>query len=197
MPYLPLSIDIHGRTTLVVGGGPVALRKAKTLLDAGACVNVVALSLDHDLEEQWSATGVSVKLAPFKPADLEDVFLAIAATNDSAVNDRIARAARQRGILVAVANAPDSGNCTFPALLRRGDLEIAVSTGGRCPAFAVLVRDRIARLIGNSYGSALEQLAAEREKLLTEGNSSTYNAKIVRLLAQRLIEELSDHKDVT
>jgi precorrin-2 dehydrogenase/sirohydrochlorin ferrochelatase len=80
--------------------------------------------------------------------------------------------------------------------LRRGALEISVSTGGRCPAFAVLVRDCIARLIGDDYGIALGQLAAEREKLLTEGNSSTYNGKIVRSLAQRLIDELSDHKDV-
>jgi len=196
MPHLALNIDMHGRTTLVVGGGPVARRKVKTLMDAGASVKVVALSLDTDLAEQWTLAGVSVRLAPFEPADLEGVFLAVAATDDAEVNHRIARAARQQGILVAVANAPDSSNCSFPALLRRGSLEIAVSTGGRCPAFAVLVRDRIARLFGDDYGVALEQVATEREKLLTEGNSSTYNGKIVRSLAQRLIDELSDHKDV-
>jgi len=196
MPHLPLNIDMHGRTALVVGGGPVARRKVKTLLDSGAHVNVVALSLDHDLAELWASAGVSVRLSPFEPADLEGVFLAIAATDDAETNNRVAREARQRDILVAVADAPDSGNCTFPAILRRGALEIAVSTGGRCPAFAVLVRDCIARLLGDDYGVALEQLAAAREKLLTEGNCSTYNAKIVRALAQRLIEELSDHKDV-
>jgi len=195
MPHLPLNIDMHGRTALVVGGGPVALRKVQALLNAGADVNVVALSLDPELAEQWSSTGISVSLAAFEPDALEGVFLAVAATDDARVNNRIALAARQRGILVAVADAPDSGDCTFPALLRRGDLEIAISTGGRCPAFAVLVRDRIARLIGDEYGAALEQLALAREKLLTEGNSSTYNKKIVRALAQRLIEELSDNKD--
>lgn len=196
MPHLALNIDMHGRTALVVGGGPVARRKVKTLLDAGVRVNVVALSLDRDLAEQWAAAGVSVRLAPFEPADLEGIFLAVAATDDAGVNQRIAREARQRDLLVSVADAPDSGNCTFPALLRRGALEIAVSTGGRCPAFAALVRDSIAGLIGDEYGAALEQLAAEREKLLTEGNGSTYNGKIVRSHAQRLIEELTDNKDV-
>jgi len=196
MPHLALNIDMHGRTALVVGGGPVARRKVKTLLAAGVRVNVVALSLDRNLAEQWTAAGVSVRLAPFEPADLEGIFLAVAATDDAEVNQRIAREARQRDLLVSVADAPDSGNCTFPALLRRGALEIAVSTGGRCPAFAALVRDSIAGLIGDEYGAALEQLAAEREKLLTEGNGSTYNGKIVRSHAQRLIEELTDNKDV-
>lgn len=195
MPHLPLNIDMHGRTALVVGGGPVALRKVRALRNAGARVDVVALSLDPDLVDQWTSIGASVKLAAFEPDALEGVFLAVAATDDALVNSRIAMAARQRGIMVAVADAPDSGDCTFPALLRRGELEIAISTGGRCPAFAVLVRDRIARLIGDEYGDALEQLALAREKLLTEGNGSTYNKKIVRSLARRLIEELSNNKD--
>ncbi len=89
-----------------------------------------------------------------------------------------------RGILVAVADNPAAGDCTFPAILQRGDLEIAVSTGGRCPTFAVDVRDCIAEHIGDEYGMILDQLAAEREKLLTNGSSSTYNTAGFTLACQ-------------
>ena len=196
MPHLTLNIDMHDRTALVVGGGAVACRKVRSLLDSGADVTVVTICLNHDLAQMQTSGGVSVRIAPYETADLEGVFLAVAATNDREVNKKIASDARQRGILVAVADAPKSGNCTFPAILRRSDLEIAVSTGGRCPAFAVQVRDRIAGLIGAEYGAALTQLAAEREKLLTAGSSSTYNSKLVRSHAQRLMAELTDHKEV-
>jgi len=115
----------------------------------------------------------------------------VAATDDAEVNRRVAADARRRGILVAVADTPELGTCAFPAVLRRGNLEIGVSTGGRCPAFALLVRDLLAGVIGDDYGIALERVASEREKLLTEGNDSTYNSPLVRAIAQRLIEELT------
>ena len=94
-------------------------------------------------------------------------------------------------MFVVVADAPEQGNCIFPAILRRGDLEVSVSSNGRCPAFAAQVRDVIAGIIGEEYGVALGHLAAEREKLLTEGNHSTYNASIMRALSERLITELT------
>jgi precorrin-2 dehydrogenase / sirohydrochlorin ferrochelatase len=195
MPHLPLNIDMNNRTSLVVGGGAVASRKVKVLLDAGAGVHVVALSLGRDLADLWSEGSITARIASYDPADLEGVFLVIAATDSAEANRTIARDARKRGVLIAVADAPESGNCTFPALLRRGGLEIAVSTGGRCPAFASLVRDHIAGVIGDDYGAVLEQLAEEREKLLTEGNSSPYNAVIMRSLAQRLMSQMPTHKE--
>lgn len=195
MPHLPLNIDMCNRAVLVVGGGAVASRKVKVLLEAGAVVHAVALSLGRELADLWSAGIITAQVAAYEPADLEGAFLVIAATDSTDVNRTIARNARERDVLVSVADAPESGNCTFPALLRRGGLEIAVSTGGRCPAFAVLVRDRIAGVIGEDYGTALEQLAEEREKLLTEGNGSPYNATIVRSHAQRLMAELTTHKE--
>ena len=195
MPHLPLNIDMHNRATLIVGGGAVAGRKVKVLLDAGARVHVVALSLGRYLADLWSEGRITAQVSPYEPSDLEGVFLAIAATDNAEVNKTVAQDARERGILIAVADAPESGNCQFPALLRRGGLEITVSTGGRCPAFAVHIRDHIATLIGDDYGNALEQLAEEREKLLTEGNGSTYNATVVRSHAQRLMEQLTTQKE--
>jgi precorrin-2 dehydrogenase/sirohydrochlorin ferrochelatase len=81
-------------------------------------------------------------------------------------------------------------------VLRRGNLEIGVSTNGTCPGFAAAVRDVIATLIGNEYGEILEVLAAEREKLLTEGRGNTYNKQILRSRARQLLAELSTRKDI-
>lgn len=195
MPHLPLNIDMHGRTVLVVGGGRVAGRKVKGLLAAGASVRVVAKAMVAEVARMAAAGAIAARVGSYRAGDLEGVFLAVAATDDTAVNRSVAADAQQRGILVAVADAPELGNCTFPAVLRRGDLEIGVATGGRCPAFATLVRDLLAAVIGPEYGDALERVAFEREKLLTEANDSTYNNQLVRSLAQRLIAELSEKKE--
>jgi precorrin-2 dehydrogenase/sirohydrochlorin ferrochelatase len=139
--------------------------------------------------------GVQVRNAAYNSSDIDDAFLVIAATNVEALNQQVAADANARGILVSVADNPASGNCLFPALLRRDDLEIAVSTGGNCPAFAAVVRDVIATVIGNEYGQILTQLTQEREKLLTDGDASTYNAFVLRSRAVQLISEQTERKD--
>jgi len=195
MPTLPLNIDMQGKTALVVGGGKVALRKAHALLASGASLRVVAPDVCAGLAELAVAAAVSVRLGNYARADLDNAFLAVAATDDAAVNRAVAADAKECGILVMVADSPLTGNCTFPALLRRGALEIAVSTGGRCPVLATQIRDMIAGVIGDEYGAVLEQLAVEREKLLTDGSASTYNKQVLRSLAGRLIAEIAERKD--
>jgi len=195
VPHLPLNIAMHGRRVLVVGGGTVAGRKVGALLRAQASIHLVAPAISAELAALEAAGRITSRSGPYQASDLQGVFLAVAASDSSEVNARMASDARRLGILAAVADAPDLGDCTFPALLRRGELEIAVSTGGRCPAFAAQVRDLISGLIGDGYGDALEQLSAEREKLLTEGNSSTYNKQVLRTLAERLINQLTEHKE--
>ncbi len=191
MPHLPLNIDMRDRIALVAGGGQVACRKVKALLASGACVRVVAPVMVPGIMELVASGAIDARVGCYETRDLDNCLLAVAATDDAGVNRRLATDARQRGILAAVADAPELGTCTFPAVLRRGDLEIGVSTGGRCPAFAMLVRDVLAGVIGEDYGIALERVAFEREKLLTEGNDSTYNNQLVRIIAQRLVAELS------
>ena len=195
MPHLPLNIDVCGMTALVVGGGAVAARKIMSLLDAGATVKVVAPELTPEITRLVSAGTVKVNIGCYHPTDLTDIFLAVAATNDPQTNRRIAEDARQRGMLVAVTDDPASGNCSFPALLRRGDLEVSVSTNGTCPGFAAAVRDMLASVIGEEYGMILATLAVEREKLLTEAGHSTYNSQILRSRARELIHELTKHKE--
>lgn len=195
MMTMPLNINMLGKKTLIAGGGPVAVRKAHRLLKAGSSVTVVTLAASPELLDLESSGCIALRLQAYTTDCLQDMFLVIAATDSQGVNARIAEEAKERGILVLVADAQDKGDCIFPALLRRGELEIAVSSGGRSPAFSAMVRDHIAEMIGEEYGALLERMAVEREKLLTEGNASTYNNKIVRDLAARLMAEMQKHKE--
>jgi precorrin-2 dehydrogenase/sirohydrochlorin ferrochelatase len=195
VPHLPLNIDVRGLTVLMVGGGAVADRKLTPLLNAGAHVRIVSPEVTPEIRRLVATGAASLRTGCYETSDMDDVFLAVAATNDPETNQRVAADARQRGILVAVATEPDAGTCTFPAVLRRGDLEITVSTNGTCPGFAAEVRDLIATIIGEEYGIILQTLAAEREKLLTDGSSSTYNKQILRSRARELINELTERKE--
>lgn len=194
MSMLALNIHMSGRLAVIIGGGRVALRKLQPLLAAGASVKVVAPVICPEIAALASRL-LTIVCRGYRENDLDNAFLVVAATDNAHVNEQVCSDARQRGGLVVVADNPAIGDCTFPALLRRGDLEIAVSTGGRCPGFAVDVRDHIAGHIGSEYGAILEQLAAEREKLLTNGSSSTYNKQVLHSLARQLLAELTERKE--
>lgn len=196
MPNLMLNIDMRGRTALIVGGGQVARRKTVTLLECGACVRLVAPVLVDELQAMVRDGVVACRIGRYEADDLGGAFLVVAAAGCREVNARVAEDAARLGILANVVDAPESGNCIFPALLRRGELEIAVATGGECPAFAAQVRDVIAGVIGAGYGTVLQRLASEREKLLTGGNGSTYNTQVLRELARQLIKQLADKERV-
>lgn len=196
MPTLPLNITMQGRIALVVGGGAVAARKTESLLQSGATVRLVAPLVCPELERHVRDGAVTVRRSSYVPEDMNNVFLAIAATNDRSVNAAVARDALQRGILINCVDRPEEGNCTFPAVLRRGELELSVSSGG-CPTLSTQVRDMLAEMIGDGYGDVAQQLALAREKLLTEGNSSTYNMKVLRSLTKQLLAELTGRKETT
>jgi precorrin-2 dehydrogenase/sirohydrochlorin ferrochelatase len=195
MSTLALNIRMHGKTAVIIGGGVVALRKLRTLLTAGAFVKLVATSICPEIASLKDSGTLAVRHGCYTISDLNGAFLVIAATDNVLVNEQICADARERGILVAVADNPATGDCTFPAILQRGDLKITVSTGGRCPTFAVDVRDCIAGHIGREHGTILELLAAEREKLLTNGGSSTSNTRVLHSLARRMIAEFTERKE--
>jgi precorrin-2 dehydrogenase / sirohydrochlorin ferrochelatase len=137
--HYPVFFDLRDRPVLMVGAGRVALRKARGLVEAGARVKVVA--------ERWEAgfDALEVERArrKFEPADLEGAFLAFAATDDRAVNAAVAAEAKRRGIPVNVADAPAECDFILPARVRRGRVQVAVSTGGEDPRRAVELRRRI------------------------------------------------------
>jgi len=155
-PYYLAALDLRGRRCVVAGGGEVARRKAAGLLAAGAEVLVVA----PEVGEMPAGTVVQRRAA--RLADLDGAVLAVCATDDPAANAALACEARRRGVLVNVVDDPDAGDFTVPAVLRRGALQVGVSTGGASPALARRLRDELAEQVGPEYGKLVELFAALR-----------------------------------
>ncbi len=195
MSTLALNIRMEGKLAVIIGGGAVALRKLRTLLTSGASIRIVAIDICPEIAALKNLGKFALRVGSYSVSDLDNAFLVIAATDDVLVNEQVSADAHERSILVAVVDNPVAGDCTFPAVLQRGNLGIAVSTGGHCPTFAVDVRDCIAEQIGDEYGYILNQLAVEREKLLTNGHPSTYNTRVLRSLAKRLLTEITERKE--
>ncbi len=158
MNLFTVNLAIQDWPCLVVGGGHVGLPKARRMVEAGGRVTLIDPHFEGDLP------GAVILRRPATEDDLAGVRLAVFATDDKELNRRLYRVAQERGILSAAAD--DLANCDFymPAVLRRGELEIAVSSGGTCPAFAVWVRDRLAELVDEAYGTALAWFATFRER---------------------------------
>jgi siroheme synthase-like protein len=137
--YYPIFLDVAGKPVVVVGAGKVALRKTKGLLEAGACVTVIA----PRAEPEFAGLAVTMRGRRFRISDIAGAVLAFAATDDRRVNRRVAEAAGRRGIPVNVADAP--AECAFivPARITRGSLQIAISTGGESPRLAAALRRKI------------------------------------------------------
>jgi siroheme synthase-like protein len=165
MRYLPLFVDLAGRECVVIGGGTVAARKVELLRSTGARVRVVAPAICDELEDR-AATDRAIWLCrrAFEPADLEGAALAFAATGDPKVQERVATEARRRNLWLNAVDDPERCTALMPAILERGPMAVAVSTGGASPALALRVRDRIAALLGDEYERAAELLGALRAR---------------------------------
>jgi siroheme synthase-like protein len=160
MRYYPIYLDLKGRDVLVVGGGSIAEGKALQLVEAGARVTVVSPELTDALGAAVDRGEINHLNGSFTEGDLNGAFLVISATDDRKVNEKVARSAKERGLLCNVVDQPDLCNFITPALVTRGELQISVSTGGGSPTLTQRVKREVAALIGEEYGVLLE-LAAE------------------------------------
>jgi precorrin-2 dehydrogenase/sirohydrochlorin ferrochelatase len=165
----PVNLVLDGRRCLVVGGGKIALRKVEGLLACGGRVHVVAPAVVPELLER---AGVTVERRPWRPDDIDGMWLVIAATDDPAVNRAVFDAGQRAGVWVNGADDPANCSFTLPSVVRRGDLQIAVSTGGRSPALATWLRRRLEGEIGPEYSTLLDLLAGERDTLKAAGRST-------------------------
>ncbi|WP_120995312.1 siroheme synthase CysG [Stutzerimonas urumqiensis] len=152
MDYLPLFHDLHDRLVLVVGGGEVALRKARLLLEAGARLRVVATRIDPELEQLVVSAGGACMARAYEPSDMDGSVLVIAATDDDALNARLSHQAREQGTPVNVVDSPALCTVIFPAIVDRSPLMVAVSSGGDAPVLARLIRARLEAWIPAAYG---------------------------------------------
>jgi precorrin-2 dehydrogenase / sirohydrochlorin ferrochelatase len=156
----PIFLDLSGRRCVVVGGGEVANRKARKLLQARAEVVVISPTVRPELESV--ATEVHRRL--YESGDLEGAYLAFAATDSREANAAVAREAGERGIPVNVADRPSEGDFAVPSVLRRGRLQIAVSTGGASPTLARGIKGELEELFVPEWAGVVEELQAARLK---------------------------------
>jgi len=180
--YFPVSLDVKGAPCLVVGGGRVALQKARALLKAGARVTVVSPAICPALK-RLDARHLRKR---FRAADVEGAFLAVAATDEPDVNRAVHRACVRSGVLVNVVDVPEL--CTFivPAVVRRGPVTIAVSTGGRSPALAKAIRKDLERLYPRSLGRLATRIGRARRRILRALPASPARTRLLKGLASGL-----------
>ncbi|NIR58376.1 MAG: uroporphyrinogen-III C-methyltransferase [Gammaproteobacteria bacterium] len=163
MDYLPVMLDVRGRPVTVVGGGTVAARKVELLLRAGARVTIVAPELEPGLAARRRAEEVSYLEARFTPERLGDCALAIAAADEPQVNAEVSETARARGIPVNVVDRPELSSFVMPAIVDRSPLVVTVSSGGRAPVLARLVRARVEAMLPAAYGRLAEWMGRWRD----------------------------------
>lgn len=161
--YYPAMLDLAGRHALLVGGGEVAAQKAGPLLDAGADLRIVAPELVAPLRERVEAKQVRWERREVRQGDTAGCAVVVCATNQREVNKKVSEEARAGGIPVNVVDDPEL--CTFivPSTVRRGPLQVAVSTGGRSPAFAKFMRRELERAVGEEYGELAEMAGRMRD----------------------------------
>ena len=152
MDFLPLFHNLKNAPVLVIGGGEVALRKARLLADAGAVPRVVTREALDEVSALVARQGGELHLRDYREEDLEGVRLVVAATDDEPLNAMVSRQAKARGIPVNVVDAPELCSVIFPAIVDRSPLMVAVSSGGDAPVLARLIRARIETWIPAAYG---------------------------------------------
>jgi precorrin-2 dehydrogenase/sirohydrochlorin ferrochelatase len=162
----PMFVKLAGRRCLVVGAGTIALPKIESLLNAGAQVLVVAPQAGERVRQLAAGGYVLWEARDFRPADLVGIFVAVVATSSRETNDLVFREAVSRGVLCNVVDDPERCDFYYPAVVRRGQLQIAVSTGGSSPALAQRIRQELEQHFEMEYEAWIEELAQARRELL-------------------------------
>ncbi len=185
--YPVVLTSLGERRCVVVGGGAVAARKVRSLIAVGARPVVISPMFCAELEALSEAGSISPIRRPYRPGDLEGAALVIAATGERAVNSAISHEAQRLGAPVNVVDDP--ALCTFivPAILRRGDLTIAISTGGESPALARHLREMLENVLDPAYGDLLAVLAALRPRLRQQLSPEAQRRMWDRLLDGELL----------
>lgn len=160
--YYPVYLDLGGRLAVVVGGGAVATRKVRTLVDYGARVLVVAPEPVAEIEQLAAEDVIALKRRGYVRGDLDDAFLVVCATDSEEVNRAVYVEAEQRGCLVNVVDVPELCNFIVPSIVRRGQLQLAISTGGAAPAVAKRLRRHVEEHVGEEWGPYIELLGKVR-----------------------------------
>ena len=181
----PMFLKLQGRSCLVVGGGKVGEPKIGGLLETGARIRVVALHASSRVREWARAEKIELELRAFLAEDLDGAFLAVVATNSRSLNERIYQEAQRRGVLCNVVDVPDLCDFFYPAVMRRGDLQIAVSTAGQSPSLAQKIRQQLEKQFGPAYAAWVEELGETRKLILASDLDQERKLDLLHSLASR------------
>ncbi len=195
MRYYPVNLDVRGRRCLVVGGGRVGARKVDTLIQCGAVVTVVSPEVSPALAKLAAEKSIRLQLRPYQSSDAEGMFLVIGATDDETLNRQVSADAERRNLLCNIADRPEICNFILPAIVRRGDFVLAISTAGKSPAYAKHIRRQLETQFGPEYGILLDLMGAIRAKLLADDHEpEAHKPLFERLIAGDLLALVKDQK---
>ena len=185
MEMFPVFFKLEGRPCLVVGAGTIAAPKIASLLRAGGVVTVVAPKARAEVILQARAGQLIWREREFAAADLEGMFLVVAATDIQAVNHQVAESAGARNVLCNSVDDPPDCDFFYPSVVRRGDLQIAISTAGKSPALAQRLREEIDAMLPEDTGAWLDRLGETRLRMLEALPSSEERKEALHQLARR------------
>ena len=183
--YYPVFLDIEGRKCVVVGGGEVAARKAKSLVEAGGAVKVVSPEFCSRLSNLAKRGSVVLVRRRFEAQDLYGASVVIACTDDREVNEKVFAAARKKRILVNVVDSPAQCDFIVPSVVSRGALSIAISTSGVSPALARRMRQELQKRYGQRHADFLTLMEKARERIVREVLGSKERRRMFKALTSR------------
>jgi precorrin-2 dehydrogenase/sirohydrochlorin ferrochelatase len=183
----PIVLDLRDRLCLVVGGGSVGQRKARALLQSQARVRLVCL---EPRPPGWDKPHLDWRCQGFVPSHLDGITLAFAAATEE-INRQVTAAAHKRGVWVNSATEPEQGDFHLPATLRRGDLTVAISTGGAAPMFARALREQLERMLDEEHGLWVRLVGELRQALQERGlGDEERNRRLEQACATEWLERL-------
>jgi precorrin-2 dehydrogenase / sirohydrochlorin ferrochelatase len=180
----PVFIKLAGRACLVVGAGSVAESKITSLLDSGALLTVVAPNATAEIQRLAVSRRIRWIPRKFSPADLSRAFLVVAATSDREVNRAVFREALERGVLCNSVDDPPNCDFYFPAVVRRGPLQIAISTSGESPALAQRIRREVEESLEASFGDWVDEIGERRREIMRTLPPSGERKRLLHRLAR-------------
>jgi len=168
MAKYPVFLELDGRRAVVIGGGAVAVRKARVLLNAGARLVVVAERIDNTMTVICQGKNAELIQSRYTKDYLAGAVLVIAATNNNQLNKQIYKDCQELEILCNVVDVPELCDFFVPAVVKRGDLQIAIGTEGSCPAYAGHIRKKLQKIFTEKHGQFLAELEELRKRIIKE-----------------------------
>jgi len=178
-------LKLEGKRCLVVGAGAVGAAKIVRLVETGANLHVVALKAHEEIKNLADHGKLTLELRRFEAGDLQGKFLAVVATQFPALNQAIYDAAQRRGVLCNVVDVPELCDFYYPAVVQRGDLQIAISTNGQSPSLAQKLRQQLEKQFGPGYARWVAELGTTRKLVLASNLSAERKSELLHSLAGR------------